>query len=83
MNFYFCVAIALQAIVNNAGVTAVTEVEWCPLETYRDVLEVNALGPIRVTQAFLPILRKRAGSRVVIVASLAGKFFGIMFLMEF
>jgi NAD(P)-dependent dehydrogenase (short-subunit alcohol dehydrogenase family) len=65
----------LQAIVNNAGVTAVTEVEWCPLETYREVLEVNALGPIRVTKAFLPILRKGVGSRVIVVASLAGIIF--------
>ncbi|CAB3371331.1 Hypothetical predicted protein [Cloeon dipterum] len=64
----------LQAVVNNAGVTAVTEVEWCPLETYRQVLEVNALGPIRVTQAFLPLLRKGTGSRVVVVASLAGRY---------
>jgi NAD(P)-dependent dehydrogenase (short-subunit alcohol dehydrogenase family) len=64
--------VELQAVVNNAGVTAVTEVEWCPMETYRQVLEVNALGPIRVTQAFLPILRKGVGSRVVVVASLAG-----------
>ncbi|XP_059480965.1 short-chain dehydrogenase/reductase family 9C member 7-like [Neocloeon triangulifer] len=64
----------LQAVVNNAGVTAVTEVEWCPLETYRQVLEVNALGPIRVTQAFLPLLRKGNGSRVVVVASLAGRY---------
>lgn len=63
-------------MVNNAGVSAVTEVEWCPVDTYRQVLEVNALGPIRVTQAFLPLLRGRSdGGRVVIVASLAGQYY--------
>ncbi|KAF4519747.1 hypothetical protein B566_EDAN010340 [Ephemera danica] len=65
----------LQAVVNNAGVSAVTEVEWCPVETYRQVLEVNALGPIRVTKAFLPLLRSPdTYGRVVIVASLAGRY---------
>jgi len=63
----------LWALVNNAGIAAFTEIEWCPVSVYEKVINVNALGPIRVTKAFLPILRESSG-RVVIVASLAGRY---------
>ncbi|XP_068210653.1 17-beta-hydroxysteroid dehydrogenase type 6-like [Palaemon carinicauda] len=63
----------LWGVVNNAGIAAFTEIEWCPIAEYRRVYEVNSLGPIRVTQAFLPLLRKSSG-RVVLVASLAGRY---------
>ena len=63
----------MWAIVNNAGIGAITEIEWCPMELYRRVLEVNSLGPIRVTKKFLPLLRKYENGRVIIVASLAGE----------
>uniref|UniRef100_T1IYD7 Uncharacterized protein n=1 Tax=Strigamia maritima TaxID=126957 RepID=T1IYD7_STRMM len=63
----------LWALVNNAGIATFTEIEWCPLETYRKIFDVNAMGPIRVTKAFLPLLRESQG-RVVIMASLAGRY---------
>lgn len=63
----------LWAVVNNAGIAAFTEIEWCPVAEYRRVYEVNSLGPIRVTKAFLPLLRKSRG-RIVLVASLAGRY---------
>ncbi|XP_042856171.1 short-chain dehydrogenase/reductase family 9C member 7-like [Penaeus japonicus] len=63
----------LWAVVNNAGIAAFTEIEWCPIAEYRRVYEVNSLGPIRVTKTFLPLLRKSSG-RVVLVASLAGRY---------
>lgn len=58
--------------MNNAGIAAFTEIEWCPIAEYRRVYEVNSLGPIRVTKTFLPLLRKSSG-RIVLVASLAGE----------
>ena len=60
-------------MVNNAGIAVIAEIEFCPIESYRHNLNVNALGPIRVTKTFLPLLRKTSGSRIVIVSSLAGK----------
>lgn len=60
-------------MVNNAGIAAFTEIEWCPLAEFRRVYEVNSLGPIRVTKTFLPMLRQSRG-RVVLVASLAGEY---------
>lgn len=35
----------------------------------RQMLEVNTLGPLCVTQAFLPLLRKAEGARVVMISS--------------
>lgn len=63
----------LWAVVNNAGIAAYTEIEWCPVAEYRRVYEVNSLGPIRVTKTFLPLLRRSQG-RIVLVASLAGRY---------
>jgi NAD(P)-dependent dehydrogenase (short-subunit alcohol dehydrogenase family) len=43
-----------------------------PLEDFRDVLEVNLVGQLAVTQVFLPLIRKAKGT-VVFVASIGGR----------
>ena len=58
-------------MVNNAGIACSSEIEWCPMETYKQMLDVNVLGAVRVTNTFLPLLRRSQG-RVVIVTSMAG-----------
>ncbi|KAI1286917.1 17-beta-hydroxysteroid dehydrogenase type 6 [Halotydeus destructor] len=63
----------LWAVVNNAGILASTEIEMGSMTTFNSQMEVNCLGVIRVTKAFLPLVRKCSG-RVVNVASLAGRF---------
>jgi NAD(P)-dependent dehydrogenase (short-subunit alcohol dehydrogenase family) len=62
----------LDALVNNAGTTLPRPVEHLPLEGFREQLEVNLVGPLAVTQALLPLLRRGRG-RVVNVTSAAGK----------
>ncbi|XP_069689218.1 short-chain dehydrogenase/reductase family 9C member 7-like [Periplaneta americana] len=62
----------LWAVVNNAGIGSFSEMEWTPIEEYNKIIDVNAIGPIRVTKAFLPLLRKSKG-RVVIVTSIIGR----------
>ncbi|XP_077494729.1 retinol dehydrogenase 5-like [Amblyomma americanum] len=39
----------------------------------RSVFEVNTLGVIRVSRAFLPLLRRSPGSRLIVVTSLLGR----------
>lgn len=60
----------MWAVVNNAGVTYSSEIEWCPIENFQRTIDVNTIGVIRVTKTFLPLLRKSQG-RIVIVASMA------------
>jgi len=63
--------VALWAVVNNAGIAKPGFMEWIDTETAKKVLEVNAIGPVTVTNAFLPLLKISHG-RVVIVSSLLG-----------
>lgn len=61
----------LAGLVNNAGIAVAGMLEFMPLAALRHQLEVNVLGPIAVTQAFLPLLRKGPG-RVVNIGSNSG-----------
>lgn len=63
---------ALAGLVNNAGVAVAAPLEFVPLDQLRRQLEVNLIGQVAVTQAFLPALR-RAGGRIVNVGSIGGR----------
>jgi NAD(P)-dependent dehydrogenase (short-subunit alcohol dehydrogenase family) len=62
----------LHGVVNNAGTALALPLEFVPLDELRRQLEVNLVGQVAVTQAFLPNLRAAAG-RVVFVGSIAGR----------
>jgi NAD(P)-dependent dehydrogenase (short-subunit alcohol dehydrogenase family) len=62
----------LDGLVNNAGVAVSGPLEFLPIDELRRQLEVNVVGQIAVTQAFLPVLR-RGGGRVVNIGSIGGK----------
>ena len=62
----------LDGLVNNAGIAVPSPLEYLPLDELRHQLEVNVVGQLAVTQAFLPAVRQAKG-RVVIVGSIAGK----------
>src|SRR5271165_1477932 len=61
----------LAGLVNNAGVVFHGPVECLTLEALRRQLEVNVVGVVAVTQAFLPLVRAARG-RVVVVGSISG-----------
>jgi NAD(P)-dependent dehydrogenase (short-subunit alcohol dehydrogenase family) len=62
----------LRGLVNNAGITVPGPLEFLPLDDLRRQLEVNVIGPIAVTQAFLPLLRRGRG-RIINIGSIGGK----------
>lgn len=62
----------LWGLVNNAGLSTFGDIEWMPMDTVRRIVEVNLLGQIAVTKAFLPLLRKSKG-RVVTITSGLGR----------
>lgn len=62
----------LAGLVNNAGIEVGGLLEFLPIPEIRRQLEVNVLGHIAVTQAFLPLLRKGQG-RIVNMGSITGR----------
>jgi NAD(P)-dependent dehydrogenase (short-subunit alcohol dehydrogenase family) len=62
----------LGGLVNNAGIVIGSPLEVIPLGQLRKQLEVNVIGQIAVTQAFLPLLRRGRG-RIVNMGSIAGR----------
>lgn len=65
----------LDILVNNAAILPESgrgTLETTNVEVGLSVFDVNSLGPLRVTQAFLPLLRKGARRLIVNVSSEAG-----------
>ncbi|KAM8804960.1 D-beta-hydroxybutyrate dehydrogenase, mitochondrial-like [Eudromia elegans] len=62
----------LWGLVNNAGISTFGEVEFASLDKYKEVAEINLWGTVRVTKAFLPLIR-RAKGRVVNITSMLGR----------
>jgi NAD(P)-dependent dehydrogenase (short-subunit alcohol dehydrogenase family) len=62
----------LAGLVNNAGIAVAAPLEFIPIDRLRQQLEVNLIGQIAVTQAFLPALRA-GGGRIVNVSSIGGR----------
>ncbi len=62
----------LAGLVNNAGIVKPGPLEFQPLADFREQLEVNLVGQLAVTQAFLPLIRLGHG-RIVNVGSIGGR----------
>ncbi|MBD2489463.1 SDR family NAD(P)-dependent oxidoreductase [Aulosira sp. FACHB-615] len=71
----------LFALINNAVVAANGAIECTTIEDIRLNFEVNVIGQIAVTQAFLPMLRKAKG-RIINISGVCGRvavpYFGIL-----
>ncbi|MET3853928.1 SDR family oxidoreductase [Rhizobium sp. OAE497] len=64
----------LDVLVNNAGIAegfGISPLEE-PIEITKKVYEVNVFGPIRVTQAFMPLLKGSKAGRIVMMSSELG-----------
>ncbi len=68
-----CADLHLQALVNNAGYGQVGPLELLRPEELRAQFETNVIGLHTVTNAFLPLLRRAPGARILQVASMLGR----------
>lgn len=69
----------LAGLVNNAGIAVGGPLELLPVDALRRQLEVNVVGVMAVTQAFLPLLRRGSGGRpgrIVNMGSVSGRLAG-------
>ena len=69
----------LAGLVNNAGIAVGGPLEFVPLEQLQQQLEINVVGQVAATQAFLGMLRQGKG-RIINMSSVSGRiampFFG-------
>ncbi len=72
---------SLDVLINNSGINAIKfdgdvpllhTATGTPADVYKEVYEVNVYGVIRVTQAFLNLLRESPAPRIVMVSSSQG-----------
>ncbi len=62
----------LAGLVNNAGVGTPGPMEFIAADDLRRQFEINVFGQVRVTQAFLPLIRQARG-RIINIGSVGGK----------
>lgn len=61
---------SIDVLINNAGILKRVTLESLDFNSIREQFEVNALGALRITHAFLPNLK--AGSKIVFMTSRMG-----------
>lgn len=66
----------LDVLINNAGIgygaptlQALDALETLTMESQMRVMQVNAVGPLLIAQALLPLLRKGEAARIINIAS--------------
>jgi len=69
---------APSILVNSAGIYKIAGFQQATLDDYRDALEVNYLGCVRMIKTFAPAMVDKGYGRIVNIASTAGKY-GSMF----
>ena len=70
----------VDILVNNAGIMLDprgSRLLDSNIQTYRDTFETNVLGPLRLTQALLPSMKKRNYGRIVNMSSGQGQLSGM------
>ncbi len=66
--------IAVDVLVNNAGVYPPGAVLTSAEDAFRETMEVHYFGPLRLCRALVPVMQKRKYGRIVNVSSGSGSF---------
>ncbi|HVK20824.1 MAG TPA: SDR family oxidoreductase [Actinokineospora sp.] len=68
----FFAGMAVDVLVNNAGIATSAPVSRTSVADWRSQMDVNALGAFLCTRAVLPGMAERGSGRIITVASVAG-----------
>ncbi len=63
----------VDILVNNAGRGLYAPVESFDVNDYREIFELNVIGPLIAMQEAIPIMRKQGGGRIVNISSMVSK----------
>lgn len=63
----------IDMLVNNAGVSQRSLAENTDFDVYRQVVDIDLMAPIALTQLVAPIMRAQGSGRIVAISSIAGK----------
>jgi len=63
----------LDVLVNNAGYANMAAVEDVDADDFRDQVETNFFGVVRLTQAVLPIMRRQRAGHIIQISSVGGR----------
>jgi NAD(P)-dependent dehydrogenase (short-subunit alcohol dehydrogenase family) len=63
---------APDALVHNAGIAPVATVEETPMSVWEQTFATSIFGPVALTKALLPGMRKAGRGRIVLLSSAAG-----------
>ncbi|PWJ45050.1 SDR family NAD(P)-dependent oxidoreductase [Sediminitomix flava] len=64
----------IDVLINNAGVMGTKALADFDLEEIRWVMETNFFGPIQMTKAMIPFLKKSSDARIINISSEMGAF---------
>jgi short-subunit dehydrogenase len=60
----------VDVLVNNIGASPIGPAEEAPIEKVRELFELNFFTAVRLTQAYLPAMRKRGQGAVIFIGSM-------------
>lgn len=63
----------VDVLVNNAGISQRSLALETTIEVYRQIIEIDLLAQIELTQALLPKMVEQGGGKLVFISSIAGK----------
>ena len=65
MHIHIIFFAGLWGVVNNAGINFLGDIELTSMGQFQKICHVNQLGVVRVTKAFLPLIRKTQGKFIL------------------